>query len=167
MAHAAEIYARRQHLSDQAIEYAHAVKIDAQTLLGEFLKTAPKNKGGQPSKRTGARKTPVPPTYTDVGIGKSEAKDARLLADLKQEDPDLHEAVRASKVTVTQTKRKAKEKQREQRRERNRELVADTPVITEPQATFATIVIDPPWDWGDDCPCMAPSAAARALRSGP
>src|SRR5262245_12670295 len=45
LARAAEVYAKRQKLSEEVIQYAHAVKVDAMTLLGEFLKQGPKNPG--------------------------------------------------------------------------------------------------------------------------
>lgn len=50
MARAAEVYARRQKLGDDAVKYAHAIKIEAMTLLGEFLKRAEKNKGAKGKK---------------------------------------------------------------------------------------------------------------------
>jgi hypothetical protein len=44
-AHVALNLAKRQHLGDEVICYGHAVKIDALTLLGEFLEGLPKNPG--------------------------------------------------------------------------------------------------------------------------
>ncbi len=74
-------------------------------------------------------------------------------AKLKQERPDAFEKVKAGQATITQVKREIKEERREARREENRAKVAE---VTEPAqvvqagARFATIVIDPPWDWGDE-----------------
>lgn len=85
MAHAAEIYAKRQKLSEESIGYAHAVKIDAQTMLGEFLARQPK-RGGQHSKgggSSGTKRVPLPnapPTLASVGISKRESADAQKLA---------------------------------------------------------------------------------------
>ncbi len=39
IAYAAEVYAKRQKLPDDCIAYATAIKVDAMTMLGEFLKT--------------------------------------------------------------------------------------------------------------------------------
>jgi hypothetical protein len=36
-------------LSEDAIEHAHAIKVDAMTLLGQFLREAPKNNGAPQS----------------------------------------------------------------------------------------------------------------------
>lgn len=47
-------------------------------------------------------------------------------------------------------KRAAKEAEREARREKNAELVAATPDPLMSGARFATIMLDPPWDWGDE-----------------
>jgi N6-adenosine-specific RNA methylase IME4 len=65
--------------------------------------------------------------------------------------PELKKAVEEGRP-VLQVKRELKEKAREQRREENRQKVAkvDSPEKTVEKAKFATIVIDPPWDWGDE-----------------
>jgi N6-adenosine-specific RNA methylase IME4 len=49
-------------------------------------------------------------------------------------------------------KRQQKEQEREQRRDVNRQLIAESKSIDEALGTakFSTIVIDPPWDWGDE-----------------
>ena len=75
MAHAAEIYAKRQKLSEESIAYAHAVMIDAQTMLGEFLARQPMNQGAIPGK-TGTKGKPVldsTPTLAAVGSGVAAA----------------------------------------------------------------------------------------------
>jgi ParB family chromosome partitioning protein len=103
MAHAAEIYAKRQKLSEESIAYAHAVKIDAQTMLGEFLARQPKNKGASgskpaPGKLTGTKREPVmdaTPTLASVGISKKESAEAQKLARIKVENPERHAAMRA------------------------------------------------------------------------
>jgi hypothetical protein len=37
LARAAEVYARRQQLGEDAVRYATSIKVDALTLMGEFL----------------------------------------------------------------------------------------------------------------------------------
>lgn len=71
--------------------------------------------------------------------------------------PEVKEKLRAGDVSVnaayTELKRAEREGKREERREENRAKVAaaDTPeTIIQAGAKFATIVIDPPWDWGDE-----------------
>jgi hypothetical protein len=73
------------------------VKVDALTLMGEHLKTAPKNNGSQgrgPGRgKKGGNKSEPPfsnaPTLADLGINKRESSDAQALADLKDVDPKL------------------------------------------------------------------------------
>jgi hypothetical protein len=109
MARAAEVYARRQKLSEETIKYAEEIRIDAMTLLGEFLKKpGAKNKGANGSRVTGNRQEPVrdaTPTLADLGISKKESSTAQTLADIKEQAPELHEQVRAKKVTVAQATR--------------------------------------------------------------
>lgn len=71
---------------------------------------------------------------------------------LKEEDPEEFEQVKAGKTTLPQVKRKIKEKKREARRTENRTKVSRAPAVdvAVSGARFATIVIDPPWDWNDE-----------------
>ena len=84
MAKAAEVYAKRQKLSEEIIDHAHAIKIDALTLLGEFLEAAKKNVGTRRQlngKSSGRVKITPPedtvPTYEELGIDKNTAKEVR------------------------------------------------------------------------------------------
>jgi hypothetical protein len=93
------------------------VKVDAMTLMGEFLKAGPKNKGtrGQPlppgpgrgsRQKTGSANAEPPvsnvPTHEQLfgPGGKKAAQEAQALATLKAEAPEEHERVRAGEVTV-------------------------------------------------------------------
>ena len=103
IAAAAEVFARRQKLSDEAIGYAHALRIDALTRLGEMLAQAPKQAG---ARGTGANQyrggVPVEnptPTLRDHGIDKKTSMVAQRLAKLP---PKEREAVRERHVTLTQ-----------------------------------------------------------------
>jgi len=82
--------------------------------------------------------------------GVSEAtvrRDAKAVSDLAPED---EQAIIAGEKTFTQVKREKKEAKRQARRDANAEKAKDVsdPVIED--VKFATIVIDPPWDWGDE-----------------
>lgn len=161
MAHAAEVYARRQKLSEEAIAYAHEICIEAKALLGEFLKTAPKNEGaaGRPGPGRGKNAVPISnrvldatPTLADIGITKKESAEAQFIAEVKEKSPDTFTAIKQGEKTLTEAKRIAREEKREARREENREKVAkvEAPDRLVGAARFATIAIDPPWDWGDE-----------------
>ena len=72
---------------------------------------------------------------------------ARVVLD--EAPPEVVKAVEEGRLAVS---RAVKEIRREQQRERNRELVEQTkpPETLMPDTQFATIVLDPPWDWGDE-----------------
>lgn len=82
-----------------------------------------------------------------VGVSAKYVKDAKRL---EQEAPALAAECKTGKKTITQAMREVKEAAREQRRDENRALIAKAPSPTQAQARYATIVIDPPWDWGDE-----------------
>lgn len=72
---------------------------------------------------------------------------------IRQADPVVFDRVASGQATITQAKRELKEQEREDRREENRAKVAgaESPAaIIKAGARFSTIVIDPPWDWGDE-----------------
>lgn len=71
---------------------------------------------------------------------------------LKAESPLLFEKVKAGETTIIAAKREVKEQKREDRRDANRQKIQDVPAASVVTAgvKFSTIVIDPPWDWGDE-----------------
>ena len=87
------------------------------------------------------------------GVGSATVRRAGKFAEEVDRTPELKQAV-GERRPVIQVKRELKEQAREARREENRKKIAAVP---EPEkaaavadAKFATIVIDPPWDWGDE-----------------
>jgi N6-adenosine-specific RNA methylase IME4 len=71
--------------------------------------------------------------------------------------PEVKAKLASGEISINQAHlqitRAEKEERREERREENRAKVAEatTPeAIAESGAKFATIMIDPPWDWGDE-----------------
>ncbi len=84
-----------------------------------------------------------------MGTNRQYVSDAKKIA---QHAPDLLEGVRAGSISITDAKRELKERGRESVREQNRMLIEYTPPATiyTPAATYQTIVLDPPWDWGDE-----------------
>ena len=85
-------------------------------------------------------------------VSEATVKRAGKFAEEVAAKPELQKAI-AERKPVLQVKREMKEERREERREENRAKVAEatTPEeIAEVGAKFATIVIDPPWDWGDE-----------------
>lgn len=85
-------------------------------------------------------------------VSRETVKRAGKFAEEVAKTPELQEAI-AKRKPVLQVKREMKEAKREERREENRAKIAEVEKpsdISEVGAKFATIVIDPPWDWGDE-----------------
>jgi phage N-6-adenine-methyltransferase len=106
MAHAAEIYARRQRLSQESIDYAHGVKVDAMTLLGQFLEHQPMSNGGDRAGKKplgGSRKEPAnpKPTLAENGISKKESSLSQKLFKMSKEQPDKHQAIRSAQTPIS------------------------------------------------------------------
>ena len=104
VARAAEIYAKRQHLSESAISQATSVKVEAMRKLGEILMATPKAKGvrtvGGDSRSGGSISAPPEnsaPTLEELGLTKKESAVAQQLANLTDE---AFEQVREGSVTI-------------------------------------------------------------------
>lgn len=83
VAAAAEYYAQKAKLGQDAIEYAHTIKTDAMALLGGFLKVAPKQHGARGIGTSGvpaSNPTPQPPTLAKLGLTKKDSAAAVRLA---------------------------------------------------------------------------------------
>jgi N6-adenosine-specific RNA methylase IME4 len=86
------------------------------------------------------------------GVSKATVERAGKFAEQVEKVPELKKAITENRP-VLQVKRELKEQHREARRQENAAKIerADTPTrIVETAARFATILIDPPWDWGDE-----------------
>ena len=105
VAHAAEIYAKRQHLGEEAMDIALSIKVEALRKLGEMLQAAPKNRGvegkaGPGRGKPGTKSEPgftEAPTLAELGLTKKESAVAQKLAALSEND---FEQVREGHVTV-------------------------------------------------------------------
>jgi DNA modification methylase len=132
VASAAEHYAQRAKLSQEVIDQAHAIKIDAQRLLGEFLATEPKATGtagkGRPPKLGGRIERPPKSerTLADIGVSKSLSSDSQALAAVAKADPDLFQKVRDGELSVRQAARAVINQ------EKRRELEAKAAAAPEP-----------------------------------
>jgi N6-adenosine-specific RNA methylase IME4 len=89
----------------------------------------------------------------DHGVSPATVRRAEKFFDEVERTPELKKAVEEGRP-VLQVKRELKEQAREARREENRKKIAAVPepekAAAVAQAKYATIVIDPPWDWGDE-----------------
>lgn len=69
---------------------------------------------------------------------------------INQAAPETVAKLAANDINLAQAQREVKEQVREQRREENRVIIQQAAPLADVSARFATIVIDPPWDWGDE-----------------
>jgi len=134
IASAAEIYAKRQQLGEEAIQYATAIKVEALAQLGRLLKETPRNKGAL---RRGADIVPrdPAPTYAELGLNRKTGKLAQDIASLPEEQ---FERVRQGVVSITKARREARMESV------NR---VDTAL---PSNKYRVIYADPPWKYGDN-----------------
>jgi hypothetical protein len=89
------------------------------TLMGEFLQTAPKNKGakGRGSNQHQLRSPngTAAPTLKDLGISKRESSDAQTLAAIEREHPEAYEQVRQGALSVQSAAYQARQHKRRSR----------------------------------------------------
>jgi hypothetical protein len=93
-ASAAEHYARKAQLGEDAITYAHAIKIDAEVLLGGFLKETGERagRGGDPMSRDGTLAT-----LPELGLTRNQSSKWQKLANIPE--PQFEEALCADQDT--------------------------------------------------------------------
>jgi N6-adenosine-specific RNA methylase IME4/transposase-like protein len=122
-------------------------------LLGRRVKRAMCGSGARTDLSQNDKGAAVADVAKDHGVSTPTAYRASKFYDEVERTPQLKQAVEEGRP-VLQVKRELKEQAREARREENRQKIAAVP---EPEkaaavahAKYATIVIDPPWDWGDE-----------------
>jgi N6-adenosine-specific RNA methylase IME4 len=99
------------------------------------------------------KRSAVADVAKDHGVSTATAYNAAKFFEQVERTPELKKAIEEHRPVV-QVKRELKEAAREARREENRKKIASVPepekAAAVAQARYATIVIDPPWDWGDE-----------------
>jgi len=133
MAHAAEIYAHRQKLGEEAIGYAHSIKTEALRKLGGILKVTPRHLGGKPV--VGDDRLGKPPTLKELTISRDISVLAQKLAALPAE---VFEQVRDRSKTLTAALSAL----------RRQSIKADLVERELPRGRYRVIYADPPWWYG-------------------
>lgn len=146
VASAQEVFAHRQRLGEECIGYAHRVKIDALTKLGELIKALPKSKGaiGAPGPGRGKRGEAQEPrlsqaaTYAELGLDKKTASVAQQLAALPI---PVRDAISSREMSMRDAMQPVKRQERVDKiveiSKGNAELLTDV--------RFPIIYADPPW----------------------
>jgi N6-adenosine-specific RNA methylase IME4 len=122
-------------------------------LLGRRTKRAMAGRGTRTDLCQNGTGEMVDEVAGDHGVSRRTAYRAAKFFDQVERTPELKQAVNEGRP-VLQVKRELKEQAREARREENRQKIAAVPepekAVAVAAAKYATIVIDPPWDWGDE-----------------
>jgi len=77
-------------------------------------------------------------------------RSVQYAAEVRHKAPELAEKIEAGELPLGRAVHILRDRDAETRRAENAIKVASAPSIEALRATFATIVIDPPWDWGDE-----------------
>lgn len=111
VAHAAEIYAKRQKLGEEAMGMAASIKVEALRKLGEMLKSTPRAKGEILRGSISVPRGNDADTLAELGLTKKESAVAQKLAALPDEDfnqvRDGHVSIAKAIAAVESTKPKA------------------------------------------------------------
>ena len=140
VAAAMEVYAKRQQLGQDAIDYAHAIKIEALRRVGELLQATDRNTGaagiGPPIAVLGRnRNQDAPPTLAELGIDKKLSSLAQKLADLPPEAfAHVAEGARSVAAAIREVKKEQAKK-----------------VAPPSGRRYRVIYADPPWRYSDKC----------------
>jgi N6-adenosine-specific RNA methylase IME4 len=141
IAAAAEHFAKKARLGDEAIKHAQGIKYAAEIKLGEYLKQVPKAKGasagGTKDGPRGAYTEPRDdaPTLAELGISKKLSAESQRLAELPA----------AAKAQLGRGEIKPTVALRDQKRS---EVSAKIAAL--PPGKFRVIYADPPWKYGDE-----------------
>lgn len=142
----------RRHLTASqraalAIDLLPALEAENEELRRKKISLSRKNQSTQIAELSELSQTSAEKAAGQVKANRQYVADAKAI---KKQAPEKFEAIKAGVMTITEAKRELKEQHREERRQQNRDLVKQTPVPTSVAAKFATITIDPPWDWDDE-----------------
>jgi len=133
---AAEIYAKRQKLGEDAISYATSIKVEALRQLGMMLKETERADGGDAQRTRFQKSTESPPTLSELGIDKKISSLSQKIADLTDEEI---EKVKTGTAIARVFK--------ENRRNKNKELLKNIQEISDD--IYQVIYADPPWQYND------------------
>ena len=143
IAAAAKIYAQRQKLGEEAINYANAIKLEALRRLGEMLKETPKNHGTR-GQLIGRSRTEPPidqtPRLSDIGLDRKTSMLSQQIAELPAAQ---FESVKAGTVAVAKAIRDvriARNRSEKISSLKEAERLGDL-------GKFAVLYCDPPWEY--------------------
>lgn len=155
IATAAAEYARAARLGLEAQNHAAEIKLRAERKAGELLAGLERNQGERSdlTSSNAGKSSEYKEVLEDTGTPYQAAHRWQKIAALPDEtfEQFIAETVeRRAELTTTGALRIVKELEREAKRQENAQHVATVITTDAIPAEFTTIVIDPPWDWGDE-----------------
>jgi N6-adenosine-specific RNA methylase IME4 len=146
MAQASAYLLRQQQLSKEAVADAMDLKVWAERRLGKML--AETVHAGNPQFSHHARNGKLP-----KGVTCSQSSRWQRIASVPE--PEFKEYIKKARekgeLTTAGVLRLVTENQREAKRQENRKLIEKGQTIEQARlGTYPTLVIDPPWDFGDE-----------------
>lgn len=148
MASAAEHYAKKAKLGDEAIKSAQGIKYASEIKLGEYLSTIPKASGRE-DEFTEVGKSKKLEIYDEAGITPKLASEAQRLASLPA---DVKEQLGRAEIKPSVALRNQK----------RAELPAKIAAL--PAGKFRLIYADPPWKYGDEREGLEKEGTAAAAQ---
>ena len=156
MAEAARVYARKAELGFAASNHATTIKILALKRMAELVDEGQAR--GEIATRADNQhvlsRDMHPATLEDLGISRQRLHIARKLSDWEEED--IRELARVAtenerEYSLGEALRQIRDEHRAERVAENHTHVANAPDIHSLcGGHFSAVVIDPPWDWGDE-----------------
>ena len=153
-AEALKAYARQRNNVEME-RWVAEIRLRATVRIGELSAELETAQGTRKDKHSNGAVTKLEALQA-AGLTKMAASRAERLAE-NHEAVERYIADQAAKkkpVTLenalTAAARELKAKKQEARRAKNRALVRSTSELATLKGVFATIVVDPPWDWGDE-----------------
>lgn len=142
-------YIKQQKGSLVMQNQAAEIKIRAERRAGEMLGERDKNKGARGIGVSFHDESA--PTLSELGISENQSHRWQLEAGVPEVEFEEHVGrvlERNDELTTISIIRVAKRIKREQALEENETLIKSAPPL--PNNKYKTILIDPPWDWGDE-----------------
>ena len=135
-AEAVRVYSIQSKKGLELQNQASEIKLRAERQLGFWLKTQPKNKGGQPVTTV----LPVLSTLKELGLDKMKSSRLQSIATFPQNEFEQYIAETKAKnkeITTTEVLKRVKEKERDS-------MPAIKPIPL-PEGQFNVVLADPPW----------------------
>jgi len=150
--------ADKADLSAEVQNEAAEVALRARRKAGELIAAIPRESGaggGRPSETSGQRGqrfTEKQKVLEEADLPERTANRFEQLARIPEAEFEDHvTGTRADDITPAAALRKGKEADRQAKRDHNQALIEETaPLPGDPDTRYPVVVIDPPWDWGDE-----------------